>query len=137
MATILCEQSETEVAGARADREALWLRKGDLERATGWVLKPEGLCKGELCVPVAKGAAAKLVAGDEVDVAGFWRHMGAPVAHDQAGAIWLLGTSAGDRSRALTTLQAPDFELPDLDGKKHRLSDYRGRKVLIASWASW
>ena len=26
---------------------------------------------------------------------------------------------------------APDFELPDQDGKKHRLSDYRGRWVLL------
>ena len=32
---------------------------------------------------------------------------------------------------------APDVALPDLDGKQHRLSDYRGHRVLINFWASW
>jgi peroxiredoxin len=37
----------------------------------------------------------------------------------------------------LTSLEAPDFALPDLDGKMHSLSDYRGKKVFVVSWASW
>lgn len=32
---------------------------------------------------------------------------------------------------------ATDFQLPDLDGKPHRLSDYRGKMVLINFWATW
>lgn len=32
---------------------------------------------------------------------------------------------------------APDFALLDLDGKKHRLSDYRGEGVLLNFWATW
>ncbi|NDG42002.1 MAG: TlpA family protein disulfide reductase, partial [Betaproteobacteria bacterium] len=40
-------------------------------------------------------------------------------------------------AQALSTLEAPDFELPDLAGQTHRLSDYRGKKVLLATWASW
>ena len=32
---------------------------------------------------------------------------------------------------------APDFELISLDGKKVRLSDYRGKAVLINFWATW
>ena len=32
---------------------------------------------------------------------------------------------------------APDFCLPDLDGKLHRLSDYRGKKVFLFHFASW
>ena len=39
--------------------------------------------------------------------------------------------------RVLATGQAPDFALPDLDGRDHRLADYRGRKVLLATWSSW
>ena len=30
---------------------------------------------------------------------------------------------------------APDFELPDLQGKLHRLSDYRGRIVIVNFWS--
>lgn len=32
---------------------------------------------------------------------------------------------------------APDFSLSDITDKKHRLSDYRGKNVLIAFWATW
>ena len=31
----------------------------------------------------------------------------------------------------------PAISLPDLDGKSHLLSDYRGRRVLLNFWASW
>ena len=31
----------------------------------------------------------------------------------------------------------PPLELVDLDGKPHRLADYRGRAVLVNFWATW
>jgi len=34
-------------------------------------------------------------------------------------------------------VSAPDFELVSLDGKKIRLSDYRGKAVLLNFWATW
>ncbi len=30
-----------------------------------------------------------------------------------------------------------DFELPALDGDRHRLSDYRGQWVVVNYWATW
>ena len=32
---------------------------------------------------------------------------------------------------------APDFVLTDIEGKEHKLSDYRGKDVLIIFWATW
>ena len=32
---------------------------------------------------------------------------------------------------------APDFSLPDIDGAVHRLSDYRGKVVIVNFWATW
>jgi peroxiredoxin len=32
---------------------------------------------------------------------------------------------------------APAFELTTLDGKKMKLSDYRGKKVILNFWATW
>ena len=34
-------------------------------------------------------------------------------------------------------LAAPDFSLPDMDGEKHALSDYRGKVVMLNFWATW
>ncbi len=33
--------------------------------------------------------------------------------------------------------EAPDFTLTDIDGKVHRLGDYRGKDVMIIFWATW
>jgi peroxiredoxin len=32
---------------------------------------------------------------------------------------------------------APDFTLTDIEGKTHKLSDYRGKEVLVEIWATW
>jgi peroxiredoxin len=32
---------------------------------------------------------------------------------------------------------APDFTLNDIQGNKHKLSDYRGKNVLVVFWATW
>ena len=137
MPTVLTDDAETTLSAARADGDSLWLSPRDLETATGWSLKPEGLCKAEVCVPVPKSGSHVLVRGSEIDVAAFWRHMGHPVAHDATGEVWVLGTGAQARAAALQSQQAPDFRLPDLAGSTHALSDYRGAKVLLATWASW
>jgi len=33
--------------------------------------------------------------------------------------------------------QAPDFAIEDIEGARHRLSDYRGRDLLVVFWATW
>jgi len=137
MVTVIHEERETEIAVAGVAGDALWLSNADVHRATGWTLTPEGLCQGGVCVPVPRGREADFIQGDAVAIAAFWRHLGHPVVRDDLGEAWVLGTGAGERARALLSLEAPDFALPDLDGRTHALSDHRGRKVLLVTWASW
>ena len=133
--TVLYGSLETPCRSARVDGDDLWLSADDLEAATGWAVKPEGLCRDAACVPVS-GRTAALVADGAVNVAGFWRHLGQPLAHD-TGELWVLGSSAVDRAAVLQSLEAPNFVLPDLAGNPVELSRQRGKKVLIATWASW
>ena len=140
MTTIICNDRETEVAATPDGTGSLWLSAGDCERATGFALKPEGLCRDHICVPLRPGQGAELVregAAPMIDVAGLWQRLGHPVVHDAKSEIWVLGTAAAQRASALQSLEAPDFTLPDLEGRAHSLHALRGKKVWLATWASW
>ena len=62
---------------------------------------------------------------------------GRPVAIDREERAAYLGVSAAERAKVLSSLEAPDFTLPDLDGRMHTLSAHRGKKVLLVAYASW
>jgi hypothetical protein len=101
----------------------------------GWELKPEGLCRDAMCVPVRQ--AADLVSAYGVDLATVARVLERPLALDCDERVAYLGASAAQRGAQLASLQAPDFTLPDLSGRRHSLADFRGRKVLLIAYASW
>jgi hypothetical protein len=55
-------------------------------------------------------------------------------------AAWLLSVALAQDVPPIGTGPGqafPDFRLPDLDGGSLRLSDLRGRKVLLLNFASW
>jgi len=106
-----------------------------LAAGLGWKLEPQGLCRGEVCVPVRDRAA--LVSPEGVDLAGFARALGRSYAADPDERVAVLGAPAADRAARLASLEAPDFSLPDLSGRLHSLSDQRGKKTLLIAWASW
>jgi len=129
MTKILADTGEHQVA----TRDGLWMSAADAAIVTGWTLKPEGMCRADLCVPMPASA----VAGGQVDVAAFWHRLGGPVIASEGRDIWALGAPADARNAALEALEAPDFTLPDVDGVPRTLSQLRGKKVFLATWASW
>jgi len=134
---IIYGEKTTRDVPAESRNGGLWVSGADLERVGGWALKPEGFCKGTVCVPVPPARRAEFVAGDSYNLAALAALLGQPVVADEENRAWCIGEAAAERSRALRSLQAPDFTLPDLDGNMHSLSDYRGKKVFLVSWASW
>ena len=137
-ATILLLDSVVTVTG-EADADALWLTPAELAKAGGWEFKPEGLCRGPLCVPVPPAASWVRGRGADlrVDLTGLSRYVGRPVAASPERGVWSIGLAAEDLADRLLSLDAPDFTLPDLDGRTHTLSSFRGRKVFLLAWASW
>jgi hypothetical protein len=113
----------------------LGVSANDFARATGWTLKPEGLCKGEVCVPVRDAAA--MSDGTAIDVAEFARVTGRNMVIDASRNVVAIGEQASSRAALMATLDAPNFTLPDINGNLVSLSDFANRKKLILAWSSW
>ena len=129
MVAVLTDWGDFTVAAS----DGLLVSPADAEAVSGWTLKPEGMCRDALCVPIAAEARRD----GRIDLAAFWRALGHPVVSDAQGSVFVLGSAAETRTAALAGLEAPDFTLPDLAGVPHRLSDLRGKKVFLTTWASW
>ncbi len=104
-----------------------------LAARTGWAIKPEGACRGEVCVPLPAGA----VNHGSVNARALSDRLGMPIVRDAATGIECMGPAA--LGRALNSTEAAELVLPDLakDGREFRLSSLRGQKVLLVAWASW
>lgn len=114
--------------------DTLTVAPAEFTARTGWELKPQGACKGEVCVPLPDGALGV----NGVDVGLVAGRLGMPLVHDEDEGLWSLGPETAVTGRVLTTAQAPALELPDLrTGESFELSSLRGQKVLLVAWASW
>jgi hypothetical protein len=118
-------------------KNGLRLSASDFKRVAGFERKPEGFCKGEQCYPVPPARKAEFESENRYNLAALAGLIGQPMVSDNARQVWCFGEASENRKRALTSLDAPDFSLPDLAGKMHSLSEHRGKKVLLVSWASW
>jgi hypothetical protein len=107
---------------------SLELAAEDFTAATGWEIKPEGACKGEVCVPLAQT--------ERFDLASTAQRLRMAVVRDEEAGLWAVGPeSLGDR--ALVSAKAPELTLDDLDGNAFSLSSLRGQKVLLVAWAPY
>jgi hypothetical protein len=132
----LIEPDRTHEIEAVAEGDRVLVAAAAVAAALGWERRPAGLCRGDACRPVREPASLEPAAGllDLAELAGV---LGRPLALDVAAGVAFLSEAPAERAAALRTRLAPDFTLPDLDGRPHRLSDERGKKVFLVFWASW
>jgi hypothetical protein len=108
--------------------ESLDLSADLFASGTGWTIKPEGACKGDVCVPLGRT--------DGFDLRATAERLRMALVQDESAGLWALGPETlGDR--ALIGAEAPDLVLDDLEGTPFRLSSLRGQKVVLVSWAPY
>jgi hypothetical protein len=131
----LVDESRAVTVDGVVGGDTIRLSPASVERALGWRLETQGLCRGDTCVPVRDRAT--LLAADGIDLAALAAVLDRPLAMEPSEGLAVLGGSATERADRLAALEAPDFTLPDLDGRPHSLRDQRGKKTLLIAWASW
>jgi hypothetical protein len=138
---VIYDGKTTEIGSTKADDKDLWISTADLTRATGFELKPQGVCTDKFCFPLPADKKKEFVTDESsttwFNLSAFARLLKQPVAHDAKHKIWFFGPRPEVQNNYLTSLIAPDFTLPDLNGKMHSLADFRGKKVLLLTWGSW
>ena len=132
--TLVDEGREIPLDGA-VHGEGIRISPDALAAALGWRLEAQGLCRGDVCIPIRDRRT--LETADGVDLAAFAHLFDRPLALDVDEGVAVLGASAAARGVRLSSLEAPDFALPDLAGRTHTLRDQRGKKTLLVAWASW
>lgn len=139
--TVIYDEKATEVGTAPIESKDLWISKKDLALATRFVVKPQGVCRDELCFPLPKNRKAQFVNKqgkvEWFNLSEFARLVKQPTAFDEKNSIYYFGPRADAQNAHLNSLEAPNFTLPDINGKLHSLTDFRGKKVLLITWASW
>ena len=135
MSTIRVVADETNLAaGSIAGNQAI-VAADALQQLLGWHLEDEGLCRDDVCVPIAD--RSRIEQGSMVDLVGVADALGRPSLIDADAATVVIGAPAADRSAALRDRRAPDFSLPDLDGVPRTLAGWTGKKRLLVAFASW
>jgi hypothetical protein len=135
----LIENGQSHEIDATIDRQSgnsmLRLAAEPLLDVLGWTQKPEGLCQGDLCIPI--GSRPDLITAKGVDLLALGEVLGRPVAVDQEESVVSIGAITAAHGSQLAKGIAPDFSLPDLSGKEFSLSSFKGKKVLLIAYASW
>jgi len=132
-ATLLYDGRAIVVDRTSVEADALWIQKADLPSINGFELKPQGACREDICIPIPR----PMLRGPQFNVTAFARRIGQRVVADPAMRVWSFGEIPVVRGAFLESRIAPEFSVPDRKGRHVKLSQFRGKKVLVVTWASW
>jgi hypothetical protein len=135
-ATVLYQGRTHKIESPGAGPQLL-VRPDELENISGFELKPEGACLGELCYPLPEGVLVQQEGDQWFDLAAFADHIGQPYVADHEARVWSFAEIPAKRESLLVDAMAPEFEITDRQGKVIRLADLKGKKALIVTWSSW
>ncbi|PYS87665.1 MAG: hypothetical protein DMF70_00010 [Acidobacteria bacterium] len=86
----------TEVSAAPEAASDLWITTADLSRATRFVIKPQGVCRDELCFPLPKNRKAEFVSKKGTttwfNLSAFAKLIKQPIVVDQKNGVHSAGS---------------------------------------------
>lgn len=132
--TILTDDGTVTVAARVLEGTAL-LPPPALGDAIGWELKPQGLCRDDVCVPVRDGE--ELTVDGAIDLAAVARVLQRPFVVDEKACVAVVGASAVQRHEERAGLRVRDFALGTVGGEAVHWSSFGRKKKLLFAWASW
>ena len=107
----------------------------EFERGTGWSIRPEGACRGDICVPLKSAPSGDDIDVASIDVSYIASELGMSIARHSEGLAAIGPASHG--GRALSTATAPELILPDFDGNPFDLRSLLGQKVVLVAWSPY
>lgn len=125
--SVALNRVEVDTAGA------LWVPKAELLRINGFEIKPQGACREDICIPIPR----VMMRGDLFNLTAFAGRVGQKFIADPAARVWSFGEIPVVQGAYVDSRMAPDVTVPDRKGRPVRLSQFRGKKVLLVTWASW
>src|SRR5580693_9416767 len=128
-ATVLYQDQTVALEKIRPDARDLWVRAADLPRINQFTLKPAGACRADMCIPVPKA----LKSGEWFNLTGFAQRLHQSYVSDNG--VWSFSEIPVIRGDYYQSRIAPEFAVPDRKGRVVHLSDFRGKKVLVVTWA--
>ena len=130
-ATVLFGDRVTQLTETRVENGDLWIPAEQLPRVNEFTVNPQGACRADICIPLSKA----LKRSGWLNLSGFARKVRQSLVTE--GQVWSLGEMPALRSGFLESRTAPGFAAGDRQGRTVRLKDFRGRKILLLTWASW
>jgi thiol-disulfide isomerase/thioredoxin len=127
LTVVLLDEGDAVTVSGRLDGGEASLGAEALLAATGWELKPQGLCKGAVCIPYG---------GELVTLSDLARLLGRPLAIEMLAdrAVAVLGQPAG--AVAASGEVAEPLTLPDVNGNPVAITG-SGRKTAVVAWSTW
>jgi peroxiredoxin len=136
--TILARDQALVIDDAVVDGDELLVPARHVQAITGFEMKAEGMCSGSVCYfPADASWKSERDGTAYFNLTRFAKKMDQVYAVDRERGVWSFTSVPHSHVAPLMTGVAPDFALPDRAGKTVRLSDFRGKKVLLVTWASW
>src|SRR4249920_2577669 len=83
--TVLYDDHAIDLDRIRPDAKDLWVRAADLPRINQFEVKPQGACRADLCIPLAK----ELKSGEWFNLTGFARRIRQSYVADSG--VWSFG----------------------------------------------